>query len=192
VLAVGVTLVVAAAAVILALILIPLVYFMVKPATCIIFLINELPLPDEEEDQEKYNKLFWEGDYNVHGKPTLLTREIPGALRTPSQRKYPFGGLYATAKHDDALFGTQFGFVMKYRGAENDPFVRLTFATECPLTGVNNCYCAFDESAESAARETARRKEQFFEARKDGLTLSIRCNSSSGPVAWYVARLYRD
>ena len=56
VVAVGVGAVVAGAALLVGLILIPFIYYMVKPAICILFLINEL-------DKE----IVFKEEYNVHG-----------------------------------------------------------------------------------------------------------------------------
>ncbi|CAI1607129.1 Uncharacterised protein [Serratia grimesii] len=176
VIAAGVGVVVTLAAIVIGLILIPFIYFMVKPAICIIFLINELDAD-----------LNFLEDYNIHGKPTLLTEKIGKALIFPSSGNvYAYGGLYSTSKRDSALYGTQYGFTMTYKDD-----VKITFATECPLTGDNNCYCSLDASAHEAAARTTDRNRQYDEDEKNGIKISIRCNSDSGSVAWYIARAFK-
>jgi len=175
VIAVGVSAVVTAAAILIGLILVPIIYFMVKPAVCVIFLINELD-----------SEITFLEDHNIHGKPTLLTNKIGRSIDFGDGDIYTNGGLFSTSKRDNALYGTQYGFTMTYK----DKF-RLTFATECPLTGDNNCYCSLDDTAHSAAAKTTDINRQYYETSKDGIKLSIRCNSSSGEVAWYVARAFK-
>lgn len=159
------------------LILIPIIYFMQKPANCIVLLINEL---DEE--------LTWSGDYNAHGKPQLLTTPIPKAVFFPSiNESIVNAGFIATEKKEDALIGTQYGFTMQYKDID------LSFGVECPLTGIysdNNCYCGIGISAEKAAEETDNKNVQYYTDTQNDVTISIRCNSGSGSIAYYVARAY--
>jgi len=105
----------AIAAVVIVAIIIPIIYFMEKPANCIVLLINEL-----DED------LTFLGDYNVHGKPMLMTTPIPQAVVIPGVRPVATAGFIATAKRDDALVGTQYGFTFKYKDLD------LSFGVECP------------------------------------------------------------
>jgi hypothetical protein len=167
----------AIAVLVIVLILIPILYFMEKPANCIVLLINELDQP-----------LTFLEDYNEHGKPRLMTSPIPPAVVIPGVGTYPSAGLIATEKKEMALVGTQYGFVMKYKDKQ------FAFGVECPLTSIyedNNCYCAIGQNAEHAANETAEHNTQFYEDSKDGITISIRCNSGSGSIAYYVARAYK-
>lgn len=167
----------AIAAVIIVAIIIPIIYYMKKPANCIVLLINEL---DDE--------LTFSGDYNVHGKPMLMTTPIPPAVVIPGIRTVATAGFIATEKRDSALVGTQYGFTFKYKGLD------LSFGVECPLTGIyvdNNCWCGIGSSAETAANKTDSANKQSFEASGNGVSLSIRCNSGSGSIAYYVARAYK-
>ena len=175
VVAVGVAAVVACAAIAIALILIPFVYFMAKPAVCIMFLINEL-------DQN----LVFKGDYNRHGKTTLITEEIGKSLHMPSGNVYANGGLFSTSKCSSALIGTSYGMTMGYGDVD------LNIGMGCPLaSGKNNCYVMIDESSEDVAAKSDKKQLQFHETSKDGVNLSIRCNSGSGSIAWYVARAWK-
>ncbi|QDQ02168.1 hypothetical protein FOH38_17650 [Lysinibacillus fusiformis] len=171
--------VVAVAALVIVAIIIPIIYFMKKPANAIVLLINELDKP-----------LTFVSDHNVHGKPMLMTTPIPEGVEIPGVAKYPVAGLIATEKRDSALVGTQYGFTMKYGNTGTN----FSFGVECPLTSIstdNNCYCAIDESAKTVAERTSDKNKQFWEAEKDGLKLSIRCNSGSGSIAYYVARAFK-
>ncbi|KOY80974.1 hypothetical protein MHB44_15005 [Lysinibacillus sp. FSL H8-0500] len=171
--------VVAIAALVIVAIIIPIIYFMAKPANAIVLLINELDKP-----------LTFVSDHNVHGKPMLMTTPIPEAVVIPEVGTYPVSGLIATEKRENALVGTQYGFTMQYGGTDT----KLSFGVECPLTGIytdNNCYCAIDESASTVAEMTTKQNKQFWEDEKNGIKLSIRCNSGSGSIAYYVARAYR-
>lgn len=171
-----VSVVCAIAVLVIVVILIPIIYFMEKPANCIVLLINELDKP-----------LVFQEQYNVHGKPTLLTTPIPNGVVIPKVGTYPVAGLIASQKDDEALVGAQYGFTMKYED------VTLAYGMECPLTGIyvdNNCYCAFGQSAQTAAENTDSENKQFYEATQDNLKLSIRCNSGSGSIAYYIARAY--
>lgn len=158
-------------------IIIPLIYFMEKPANALILLINELDKP-----------LVFANDFNVHGKPTYFTETINNAVIFPD-RKFVTAGFIGSQKLDSALYGTQYGFTMKYGHTDT----QFTFGVECPLSSLytdNNCFCAFDKNAQEAAELTAQNNKQFWETEKDGIKLSIRCNSKSGSLAYYVARAY--
>ena len=171
--------VVAIAALVIVAVIIPIIYFMLKPANALVLLINELDKP-----------LTFVKDHNVHGKPMLMTSPIPEGVEIPGAGKYPVAGFIATEKREKALVGTQYGFTMRY-GSTGTNF---SFGVECPLTSMmtdNNCYCAIDESAKTVAEKTANKNKQFWEAEKEGIKLSIRCNSGSGSIAYYVARAYR-
>ena len=171
--------VVAVVALVIVSILIPIICFMEKPANAIVLLINELDKP-----------LVFEQDHNVRGVPALMTETIPEGIEIPGIAKYPVGGLIASQKADKSLYGTQYGFTMRYGSTDT----KLSFGVECPLTSLyhdNNCYCAIGESAKKAAETTTKKNKQFWETEKDGIKLSIRCNSGSGSIAYYVARAYK-
>ncbi len=161
-------------------VLIPIIYFALKPANCIVLLINET-------DQD----LVFDSDYNEHGKSSLMTTPIQGGVVIPGVGTYPVAGLIATEKSSSALIGTQYGFSMKYGKSGNK---KVTFGVECPLTSMyedNNCYCAFDISAKEAAIQTASHNAQESSASSGDLKASIICNSGSGSIAYYVARVYK-
>lgn len=167
----------AIAAIVIVAILIPIIYYMEKPANCIVLLINEL---DDE--------LAFKSDSNVHGKPMLMTSPIPEAVIIPDVRTVATAGFIATEKKEDALVGTQYGFTFSYKNTE------LTFGVECPLTGIyvdNNCYCGVGISAHDAAKKTDSLNKQSYSTSQGGISLSIKCNSGSGSIAYYVARAYK-
>lgn len=169
----------AIAALVIVAVLIPIIYFMQKPASCIVLLINET-------DQA----LVFDSDYNVHGKPSLMTTPIPKGVVIPGVGTYPVAGFIAAEKTSMALIGTQYGFTMDYGSTGT----KLSFGVECPLTSIyedNNCYCAFNESAQKVAEKTAEVNKQEAHDELNGLKLSITCNSGSGSIAYYVARVYQ-
>lgn len=171
--------VVAVATLVIISVIIPIIYFMVKPANALVLLINELDKP-----------LTFVGDHNVHGKPVLMTSPIPAGIEIPGAGKYPVAGFIATEKKEMALVGTQYGFTVKY----GNTGTQFSFGVECPLTSImkdNNCYCAIDENAKTVAEKTTVKNKQFWEDEKNGLKLSIRCNSGNGSIAYYVARAYK-
>lgn len=171
-------LVCAVATLVIVAILIPIIYFMQKPANCIILLINEL-----DDD------LVFKNDYNVHGKPMLMTTPIPQAVSIPGVRNVITAGFIATEKKESALYGTQYGFTFSYKAHD------ISFGVECPLTDMyvdNNCYCGIDISAQQAAEATDSSNKQSWMSSKNGITLEINCNSGSGSIAYFVARAYKS
>jgi hypothetical protein len=166
------------AAIVIVAILIPIIYFMKKPANCIVLVINEL-------DQD----LTFKGDYNVHGKPMLMTSPIPKAVVIPDVKTFRTAGFIATEKRENALVGTQYGFTMAYGNKD------LSWGVECPLSSIyvdNNCYCGIGISAQTAAETTNSKNVQSWAETKDGITLSIKCNSGSGSIAYFIARAYKQ
>jgi hypothetical protein len=156
--------------------IIGVIYFMVKPAVCLALLINELDRP-----------IVFEDHYNVHGKPTLATTPIPNGAIISGEGLYPVAGFIVSEKKTGALIGTQYGCTYKYSDT------KLAFGMACPLTRIytdNNCYCAFDVNAKTAAKNTVKHNKRYYEATQGNLKLSIRCNSRAGSIAYYVARAY--
>lgn len=193
VVAATVAVVVAVAAFIVLSVLIPILYFMNKPAMCVVFLINEL----NGGPDLKGNQLEFVDDYSVHGKPTILTNPIPGAYPSPLGT-YAYGGFFFASKRDNALIGAQYGFKLACQynpdGKKADTKeVTFAFGVACPLSiGSNNCYCGFDISAKEAAQLTSDKDKQNYNATNDdGINISITCNSKSGSVAYYIARIYQ-
>lgn len=191
VVAATVAVVTAIAAFVVLAVLIPIIYFMKKPAVCMVLLINEL----DGGPALKNNSLEFIDSHNVHGKPTLITTPIPGAYYSPNGT-YAYSGLFSTSKRDEALIGTQCGFQFKceYKSSKGTKEISFAFGVENPLTSIykdNNCYCGFDISAEEAAQNTDKNNKQTYAAEnEDGIKLSIKCNSKGGSVAYYIARVY--
>jgi hypothetical protein len=150
---------------------------MSKPANCIVLIINELN-----------DDIQFEDDYNVHGKPVTFVQDLLAVTKSKGAVVAYSAGFFTTQKRDSALYGTQYGFRLK--SAEGAVF---TFGAECPLTSMytdNNCYCAFDKSAEEAANATTDKNVQEYYAEKGDVCLSIKCNSGAGSIAYYVARIF--
>ena len=169
---VGASVVVICAAIAVIAIVIPILYYMFKPAMCIMFLINKL-------DQN----LVFKDSYNVHGKPSLITDEIGSAVEKNSGETFASGGLFITSKRSKALIGTQFGMTMSYGDMD------LNFGMGCPLaSGKNNCYVMIDETAEAVARKSDDEQKAFHTTKKNGVRLTIARSSSSGSIVFLIAQ----
>jgi hypothetical protein len=160
-------------------IIIPILYFMLKPACCFVLVMNETG-----------KDLNWVDDHNVHGKPIGHTPSIPKSINIPppipGSGTYVYAGLVQTDKHDNALVGTQYGFT--YSDGSNN----INFGTECPLTSIyvdNNCFCEIGSTSANAADQTDSKDVQSYTASGSGLNASIKCNSKSGYVAYYIAQV---
>nr|WP_315255110.1 hypothetical protein [uncultured Flavobacterium sp.] len=171
--------VVAIIAVAIVAVIIPILYFMLKPACCFVVMLNETNSP-----------LVWVDDYNYHGKTIGYVNRIPPAQVVP--QPIPGAGTYVTCgfvqtdKRDDALVGTQYGFTYSV-GSTN-----VNFGVECPLTSIyvdNNCFCEINSTSEDAANETDSKNALSYSASNANLNVSIKCNSGSGYVAYYIARI---
>ena len=168
----------AAITLIVYIILIPILYYMDKPANCVVILINEL-----DKDIELVNH------YNTHGNMKSKTSTIPAINATVEGKRIPAAGFFSSVKTKSALVGTQFGFSMKTSDGVN-----FAFAAENPLTGLyvlNNCWCDFDISAKEASKLTDSENKIFKQVSKNGITISIRVNSKHGGTSYYVARVYK-
>lgn len=169
--------VVAAVLYLIVLLLIPIIYFSMKPANCVILLINEL-------DKDL---VFKEG-HSVHGKIAFKTTTIPASVIDPEGQRHVAAGFFATKKDSRAYYGTQYGFVMKYGSFD------LAFGVENPLTNLykhNNCFCRINDSAKDIAEKTDKHNVQFSWHIDENITISIRCNSGSGSTSYYIARAYK-
>lgn len=162
-------------------VILPILYFMLKPACCFVVLLNETS-----------SKLTWVDDYNVHGKPIGRVDSITPAVVIPApipgSGTYVVCGFIQTDKRDDALVGTQYGFTYT-TGNTN-----VSFGVECPLTSIyvdNNCYCAINSTSENVANETDSQNVLSYKCSSSNpnLNVSIQCNSGSGSVAYYIARV---
>jgi hypothetical protein len=157
-------------------IIIPILYYMLKPACCFVVLLNETN-----------SALNWVNDYNVHGKPIGYVNSIPAMVvipqPIPGAGTYVVCGFVQTDKHDDALHGTQYGFT--YACGSNT----ISFGVECPLIGHNNCYCEINSNSNNVAYATNSNDSTAWSSEQEGLYTSINCNSPSGYVAYYIARV---
>lgn len=168
--------IVTAVCVVVVMLIIPLIYFVEKPAVCIALVINEL----------RQDLVFTE-DYCVHGKRVTTTSRIPKITKLASGDTLYSAGLFASQKKDSALIGTQYGFTLKQQDIDK---VKFSFGMGCPLAqGKNNCAVGFDQTAKSIAEDADRYQKQSDSQVKDEYELAINCNSASGSVAYYVVRV---
>ena len=174
---IDVALTVAAVLYLVVLLLIPIIYFALKPANCVVILINEL-------DKDL---VFKEG-HGVHGRLVFKTTTIPASVVNPDGQRYAAAGFFATKKDASTFYGSQYGFVMKYGSFD------LAFGVENPLTSLykhNNCWCEINTSAKDIAEKTDKHNKQFSSNTNGDITISIRCNSGSGSTSYYIARAYK-
>ena len=177
VIACGLGPIIAAAVVIVTLILIPIIYLMQKPAIGVVLLINEL-----QED------VLYKGSHFAHGDVALITKKIPKRIQF-AKKDYVSAGFYTGSKLEWALIGAQGAFTV-----EGEKKTKFTFGFDCPLTSIsvdNNCYCAIDETAEKVAEVTDEKNVQEWRDEKNGYGISMKCNSKSGSVAYYITRIYQ-
>ena len=118
---------------IIVLAVIPIIYFMTKPAACIFAVINELQ-----------TDLVIQDEAIVHGKVNVRTESIPGSLKLT--QFICSAGIWSTQKRDAALIGTQYGMRLAQKkgiqGVEPDG-TTFSIGVECPLaSGSNSCAVA--------------------------------------------------
>lgn len=161
---------------------IPIIYFMTKPAACIFMVINELQTDLVIQDEDV-----------VHGKVNVKTERIPGSIKLKSVMRS--GGIWSTQKRDAALIGTQYGVRLAQKkgqlGEEPDD---TTFAigVECPLAdGHNSCAVAINQSARDIARAVDAHRRQDVSCDDGKYGMEMHCNSGSGSLAYYVCRIFK-
>lgn len=158
--------------------LIPILFFMLKPAACVVLVLNELTDTDLD--------LGRDGVHNLHGETAQTAPKIRAAGRSVDGDLAPVMGLVVSHKHPNALVGTQSGFV--YGAGATD----LAFGVECPLTSIyvdNNCWCGIGATAKHAVERTNATNTQSFSASDSVCEIGIDCNSGAGSVAYYRARV---
>lgn len=161
---------------IVTLILIPILYFMEKPATTIMLLLNET----DETIQMADNHI-------AHGKQLTLAKEID-----PKEEGMPgcVAGAFICSKKDMALIGTNTGYHFKLEESKKDFYIGV----ECPLTsmyGDNNCACSNEGSAEKIAQVTNSKNIQKDSCTNGDFKCSVSCNDKGGSIAYYIARIYK-
>lgn len=164
------------AAVVIVATIIPLIYYITKPAVGILLLINEI--------DEKITS--WES-YNVHGRQVLLTDPIPGGI-TFKDKHYFAGGLIISRKMENALIGTQYAVTFRHYNTD------FQFGFSVPLTGLyggNSCYCSIGGTAKEAAIHADDGNLHYIHDAY-GYRAEIKCNSASGSIAYYVGRIAKS
>lgn len=168
--------VVALVSFVVTLVLIPILYFMEKPAAAVMLLLNETDETILMRDKD-----------NKHGKQLTITKEIgtvesgqPGCL----------AGVFISSKKDKALVGTSTGYHFQLEDSKEDFY----FGVECPLTslyGDNNCACDIEGSSEKIADKTHSKNVQEDSCVNGKYTCSIRCSNKGGSIAYYIARIHK-
>lgn len=168
--------VVALVSFVVTLVLIPILYFMEKPAAAVMLLLNETDETINMIDKD-----------NVHGKQLLITKEIdPVVDGVPGCT----AGIFICSKKDKALVGTSTGYHFRLEDSGKNFYIGV----ECPLTslyGDNNCACDIEGSSEKIADKTHSKNMQEDSCVNGGYTCSIRCNAKGGSIAYYIARVHK-
>ncbi len=161
--------------IVLIIILLPLIYFINKPAACILLVINELRQDLEFVDE-----------YCIHGKKAVTTQKIPKICFKENTPFYS-AGFFAAQKKSGALIGTQYGFTLKQSDIDK---VTFNFGIGCPLAkGKNNCAVGCNQTSKSIAEDADKLQKQEDLFVMDEYEIDIKCHSSSGSVAYYIARV---
>jgi len=170
----------AIAAIVVLVVVIPIIYYMEKPALCMVLLINQII----DKNLTGAFDLDFKDDHNDHGKPVLLTTPINGGIDFGGGEVILGAGFVATSKRDNALRGTQYGFTYTVKSGSPN----LSFGVEDPLIfGSNSGYCSIGSDSQSAADAVDSKGNLDYSAQSDGYNVRIRCNSGSGDIAYYVA-----
>lgn len=158
--------------------LIPIIYFMEKPAVTIMMFINDLK-----------HDIWMVDSHCKHGKILSKIKEIKSGAKVDSH----LAGVYTSSKRDDALVGSTVAYkfqVRKSGKAAKDFYIGL----ECPLSslyGGNCCYASFKaDNLSSVCDAVHDKQEKTYHIEEDGYAIDIRCNSKSGSVAYYIGRIY--
>lgn len=162
--------------------IIPIFYFMAKPAACVFLIINELE-SDLEIAEEKV----------IHGKVNVKTKKISATIKF--QHMIRSGGIWSTQKKDAALYGSHYAVVLKQKksafGPEPDS-TKFAVGVECPLaSGKNSCAVGIDKSASEIGKEVDDHRRQNVSDEKGAYKMEMRCSSGSGSVAYYICRIYK-
>lgn len=165
------------------LVIIPILYFMQKPAACMVFVINEL---DES--------LVYKDSSITHGKLIGITTELPMQLKytkNSTEHKFTYSGMFMTSKKDAALVGTQFGMHLQGSTSKKDFYI----GAECPLTSIyvdNNCWCEFDSSSEEVSNKTDSNNVQQCTCSSGNYHMDMYCHDKGGDSAYYTVRIYKS
>lgn len=174
----------AIAAIVVLLVVIPIIYYMEKPALCMVLLLNKL-VNEKDPGETSLYALNFKDDHNVHGKPVLMTTPIDSGIDFGPGQLYLYGGFVATNKRDNALVGSQYGFTYNV-GKSDSP--GISFGVEDPLIfGGNKGYCAVGSNSSSAADAVDSSGNLDYSAQGSGYALRIQCSSASGSIAYYIA-----
>lgn len=167
-------------------VVLPILYFMAKPAQCVLYLLNDT--------NENIKYLHRHGE---HGKCLAYAQNMLAKVENQTDDEevgtIRFGGLFSTSKDDGALIGTQYGFSFTI----NDPITddelnSFSVGISCPLTEDNCFSCAFDASEYSAERisKDPSTKHGHEQIKTDsGYQLKIVLNSFGHSPAYFVAIL---
>lgn len=167
---------------IIVLAIIPIFYFMAKPAACMFIIINELD-----------TDLVIDSEDVIHGKVNVKTTKIPGAMKISHIIRS--GGIWSTQKKDCALYGSQYAVVLKQEksisGSEPDS-TKFAIGVECPLAdGKNSCAVGINKTVAQIGKAVNAKRLQEVSDDNGIYKMEMHCHSASGSLAYYVCRIYK-
>lgn len=154
-------------------ILIPVIYFMKKNASCCLLFINELA------ENVTVDTDFINGNKKSIIRPKTIYRQAFNG-------KEPIfcAGLFFTERNKGNFSGLSYG--VSFLTTSNQSF---SLGMQCPLIQDNNCACSFTHTAEEIADFSGSRcgGDQIESSGK--YTLSIKRSSPSGSAAYFIASI---
>lgn len=162
--------------------IIPIFYFMAKPAACVFLIMNELE-SDLVIAEEKV----------IHGKVNVKTKTISAVFKL--KHTIRSGGIWSTQKKDGALIGSKYAVVFEQKkssfGPEPDS-TKFAVGVECPLASrKNSCAVGINKTASEIGNEVDDHRKQYASDENGAYKMEMRCNSGSGSVAYYICRIYK-
>lgn len=175
--AVGTALIAAITAAIVLAVFIPILYFIFKPATTTLMLINNTK-----------SVITLKGNPEVeHGKVTTICPIIQQTIPYAPDSDAMFGGLYQSTKRDSALVGTTVGYEFEMVNIYDEPVGSFALGVSCPLTKKSKVSCAFNATGAEVLDQLSSDKTATDSI--EGYELTINLNSTSGGNAYFIASI---
>jgi hypothetical protein len=176
---IGVAMVGAVAAAIALSVFIPILYFVLKPAQCVLMLIN---------NTNNIINLKNENIYSDHGKVITTCSDIQRFLPYDEGTKSTFAGFYNSIKRTGALRGVTTGYQFDMIDLHNKSIESFALGVSCPLTGKNKLSCGFNQSSEGVLESLTYTGLSVTDKIK-GFSLKSSLNSTGGGTAYFIATL---
>ncbi|AJR05521.1 hypothetical protein C9J03_00010 [Photobacterium gaetbulicola] len=180
--AVSSAVIVAAATFVVFSVVIPLVYFILKPAQCVMLLIN---------NTSKIISL--ESTHNFHGKTDTVTPLIAGATKYEDDdgdiTRANFSGVFNSLKRSGALIGVETGYNFNIIDREEQIIDSFSLGVSNPLNGNNKQAVSFNRTAENIDGELTSSLSSTAKSERSDYEITMSMNSTSGGQSYYVATI---